>query len=77
MQGLNWEDLLAKKVPPPFKPCISGDVDVGNFSEEFTNLAPVDSPAQPPAKHSDIFRVSYYVCTTYACNVCSYLYTMP
>ncbi len=54
---MNWEDLLAKKVPPPFKPYISDDMDVGNFSEEFTNLAPVDSPAQPPQKHADIFRV--------------------
>lgn len=56
-QGLNWDDVLAKKVAPPFKPYISDDKDVGNFSEEFTALAPVDSPAQPPAKHTDIFRV--------------------
>ena len=57
MQGLNWDDVLAKKVDPPFKPYISDDMDVGNFSEEFTALAPVDSPAQPPVKHAEIFRV--------------------
>ncbi len=56
-QGLSWEDVLAKKVAPPFKPYISDDMDVGNFSEEFTNLVPVDSPAQAPAKCADIFRV--------------------
>lgn len=54
---MDWEDVLAKRVAPPFKPYISDDMDVGNFSEEFTNLAPMDSPAQPPAKHTEVFRV--------------------
>ena len=59
---MKWEDVLAKKVSPPFTPYISDDGDVGNFSEEFTNLAPVDSPAQPPAKHAEIFRVHRNLC---------------
>jgi len=48
---------MAKKVAPPFRPYISGDLDVGNFAEEFTTQVPIDSPAAPPAKEADIFRV--------------------
>lgn len=57
-QGINWDDVLAKKLTPPFKPYIADELDVGNFSEEFTDLVPIDSPALPPTKHQDIFRVS-------------------
>ncbi len=35
--GFSFEDLLAKKIPPPFKPQLSGTLDVGNFDEEFTS----------------------------------------
>ena len=49
---------MAKKLTPPFKPYIADELDVGNFSEEFTDLVPIDSPALPPTKHQDIFRVS-------------------
>ena len=57
--------MLAKRLSPPFKPYISDELDVGNFSEEFTELVPVDSPAPPPTKHADIFRVSMkiHACT--------------
>ena len=36
-------------------------MDVGNFAEEFTTMAPVDSPAFPPQsakRFAQIFRVS-------------------
>ena len=58
VQDIDWSDILAKKVAPPFQPYITDDLDVGNFSDEFTALTPVDSPAQPPTKHADIFRVT-------------------
>ncbi len=57
VQDIDWSDILAKKVAPPFQPYITDDLDVGNFSDEFTALTPVDSPAQAPTKHADIFRV--------------------
>ena len=57
-QGVDWNKVLAKQLPPPFRPYISDEVDTGNFSSQFTEQAPVDSPAQPPLKHQDIFRVS-------------------
>ncbi len=58
LQSIDWSAVLRKEVAPPFKPYITDELDVGNFSEEFTALAPIDSPAVPPAKHADIFRVS-------------------
>lgn len=42
----------------PFRPYVSNEADVGNFSEEFTAQPPMNSPGQPPAKHADLFRVS-------------------
>lgn len=56
-QDISWADVLARHLPAPFKPYISDELDVGNFSDEFTAQDPVDSPAQPPTKHADIFRV--------------------
>lgn len=47
-KGMNWEMLACKKVPPPFKPSIKSELDTSNFSEEFTMMAPEDSPAAPP-----------------------------
>lgn len=55
-KGVDWGKVLAKQLPPPFRPYISDEGDTGNFSTQFTEQAPVDSPAQPPTKHQDIFR---------------------
>ncbi|KAI8350326.1 hypothetical protein EDC96DRAFT_577796 [Choanephora cucurbitarum] len=43
-RGVNWEDMLAKRVPPPFYPTISGRLDTSNFDEEFTNEVPALTP---------------------------------
>lgn len=71
---MDWADVLAKRVPVPFKPYISDELDVGNFSEEFTTQVPIDSPALPPTKHADIFRVGYPAISAYSrynyhCNI--------
>ncbi|KAI8979406.1 hypothetical protein BDF20DRAFT_503174 [Mycotypha africana] len=46
-RGVNWDDMLAKRVPPPFYPSVTGRLDTSNFDEEFTNevpaLTPIDS----------------------------------
>ncbi|KAI8364758.1 uncharacterized protein BYT42DRAFT_590338 [Radiomyces spectabilis] len=46
-RGVNWEDMLAKRVPPPFYPTITDRLDTSNFDEEFTRerpaLTPIDS----------------------------------
>ncbi|CAO3593534.1 unnamed protein product [Absidia cylindrospora] len=45
-RGVNWDDMLAKRVPPPFYPTITDRLDTSNFDEEFTNervaLTPID-----------------------------------
>ncbi|XP_066128164.1 serine/threonine-protein kinase N1 isoform X4 [Saccopteryx bilineata] len=41
---LGWDALLARRLPPPFVPTLSGRTDVSNFDEEFTGEAPTLSP---------------------------------
>lgn len=43
-RGINWETTLERKLPPPFKPSLSGDEDVSQFDTKFTRQTPVDSP---------------------------------
>jgi len=43
-RNVNWEDLLMRKVPPPFVPTIGGLEDVSNFDEEFTSEKPKLTP---------------------------------
>ena len=38
---LNWDHLLMKRIPPPFRPTIKSAYDVSNFDEEFTSEHPV------------------------------------
>uniref|UniRef100_G1PBA9 Serine/threonine-protein kinase N1 n=1 Tax=Myotis lucifugus TaxID=59463 RepID=G1PBA9_MYOLU len=46
LQTLGWDALLARRLPPPFVPTLSGRTDVSNFDEEFTGEAPTLSPAR-------------------------------
>lgn len=44
-QSINWEDMLNRKIPPPFKPQLNGELDLQNFDPEFTSEAlPSGSP---------------------------------
>lgn len=47
-RGLNWRDLLEKKIQPPFVPEITSDTDTRYFDRQFTtepvNLTPIDRP---------------------------------
>nr|QNL15267.1 RAC serine/threonine-protein kinase [Littorina littorea] len=47
---INWDDLTAKKITPPFKPQVTSDTDTRYFDEQFTaekvNLTP---PKEEPA----------------------------
>ncbi|KAF7722694.1 Serine/threonine kinase [Apophysomyces ossiformis] len=42
--GVNWEDMLAKKVTPPFLPTVNSRADTSNFDEEFTREIPILTP---------------------------------
>ena len=35
--GFDFNALLEKKLPPPYKPVLKGTLDVANFDEEFTS----------------------------------------
>ena len=72
-QGVDWDAVLSRKLAPPFKPYISDELDVGNFSTQFTELVPVDSPAQPPPKHLDIFRVGGHLLGRREAQLASFL----
>uniref|UniRef100_A0A1A8RPG6 Serine/threonine-protein kinase Sgk1 n=1 Tax=Nothobranchius rachovii TaxID=451742 RepID=A0A1A8RPG6_9TELE len=39
---VSWEELMAKKIPPPFVPSVSSPTDLRHFDPEFTHL-PVSS----------------------------------
>uniref|UniRef100_G1QEZ1 Ribosomal protein S6 kinase beta-2 n=1 Tax=Myotis lucifugus TaxID=59463 RepID=G1QEZ1_MYOLU len=41
---IHWDDLLARRVDPPFRPCLQSEEDVSQFDTRFTRQAPVDSP---------------------------------
>lgn len=55
-RGLNWDDLLSKKVAAPFCPVIRGEMDVGNFAEEFTDMEATYSPASVPHSGDRAFQ---------------------
>lgn len=41
---VNWEDVLAQKIEPPFKPILISDDDASQFDTKFTKQTPIDSP---------------------------------
>lgn len=60
-KSLDWEKLARKEIPAPFKPIIRNELDVSNFSEEFTGMPPTDSPAIVPPNYDKIFKGYSYV----------------
>nr|CAB3265768.1 ribosomal protein S6 kinase beta-2-like [Phallusia mammillata] len=60
---INWEQLLARKVEPPFKPPLKNEEDVSLFDTKFTKQSPVDSPDNCPLSESanQVFQGFTYV----------------
>ncbi|XP_077971681.1 ribosomal protein S6 kinase beta-1-like [Styela clava] len=60
---IDWNDLLLKKVEPPFTPPIKNDEDVSQFDVKFTKQPPVDSPDNCPLSESmnQVFHGFTYV----------------
>ena len=42
--GVSWDEVLERRVEPPFLPQLSGEDDVSNFDDEFTSKPAIDSP---------------------------------
>ncbi|GLH14637.1 Serine/threonine-protein kinase Warts, partial [Gryllus bimaculatus] len=47
-----WADVVARKLEPPFKPCLSSDDDVSQFDTKFTKQTPIDSPDESTLSES-------------------------
>ncbi|XP_058834656.1 serine/threonine-protein kinase N isoform X4 [Topomyia yanbarensis] len=47
-RNIVWDDLLLRKVKPPFVPTIRSPEDVSNFDEEFTSEKPQLTPPKDP-----------------------------
>lgn len=58
-RSINWEDLLARKVKPPFVPTVKSPEDVGNFDEEFTRERPQLSPPKEPRSLSPLDQMQF------------------
>jgi hypothetical protein len=46
-QGLNWEDVLARKIAPTFQMAADSQTHLTNFDEEFTGEQALDSNVMP------------------------------
>ena len=47
VQGINWKQMLAKKVQPPYQPFkddVATPLDLRNFDTKYTEQAPMLSP---------------------------------
>ncbi|KAK3605853.1 hypothetical protein CHS0354_017757 [Potamilus streckersoni] len=62
---LNWDELLMRKVKPPFEPTLRHPEDVSNFDDEFTQEKPVLTPAKErrplTTDDQDLFRDFNYI----------------
>ncbi|KAI8330627.1 kinase-like domain-containing protein [Chlamydoabsidia padenii] len=61
-RGVNWEDMLAKRVPPPFYPTVNGRLDTSNFDEQFTAERPALTPipgGMTKAEQQEFIQFSY------------------
>ncbi|XP_055836722.1 serine/threonine-protein kinase N isoform X8 [Episyrphus balteatus] len=52
-RSIAWDDLLLRKVKPPFVPTINHLEDVSNFDEEFTSEKPQLTPPKEPRHLTD------------------------
>lgn len=43
---INWNDVISRKLEPPFRPTLASEDDVSQFDKKFTTSAPIDSPAE-------------------------------
>lgn len=53
--GINFDDILKRKVTAPFKPIISDKYDVQNFDKEFTTENP-DMQSFIPMKNMELIK---------------------
>ena len=47
--SINWDGLVKKQVPPPFKPAVESEMDTSNFDPNFTSQMPDSGPPNSAA----------------------------
>ncbi|KAJ3121854.1 Serine/threonine kinase [Physocladia obscura] len=52
-EGINWDDMVNKRIPPPFIPANTSPTDVSNFDEEFTKEMPILTPCKTTLAAAD------------------------
>uniref|UniRef100_A0A0A9WJM8 protein kinase C n=1 Tax=Lygus hesperus TaxID=30085 RepID=A0A0A9WJM8_LYGHE len=64
-RSINWDELLMRRVRPPFVPTVSSTEDVSNFDEEFTSEQPALTPPKDPrilsSDEQELFRDFTYM----------------
>lgn len=62
-RGVDWNDLIERKIEPPYRPPLKNEEDVSLFDTKFTRQAPVDSPdnSQLSASANMVFQGFTYV----------------
>ncbi|KPM03612.1 ribosomal protein S6 kinase beta-1-like protein [Sarcoptes scabiei] len=45
-KNINWDDVIHKRLEPPFKPKLNSEDDVSQFDSKFTEQMPIDSPEE-------------------------------
>ncbi|KAI7691671.1 RAC serine/threonine-protein kinase [Sarcoptes scabiei] len=53
-RGVNWQDVLDKKIEPPFKPQVTSDTDTKYFDQEFTGESVQLTPPERTSALSSI-----------------------
>ncbi|XP_013096502.2 RAC-gamma serine/threonine-protein kinase-like isoform X2 [Biomphalaria glabrata] len=56
--SINWEDLVAKKITPPFKPQVTSETDTRYFDEVFTGEAVNVTPPVGIAQHQALVPIA-------------------
>ncbi|KAH9942916.1 hypothetical protein B0H21DRAFT_749515 [Amylocystis lapponica] len=52
-KDVNFDDVMAKRIPPPYFPTINGTADTSNFDEEFTKEQPTLTPVHAQLSSRD------------------------
>lgn len=70
---IKWQDVISRKLEPPFKPSLKSADDTSQFDEQFTATVPVDSPVESTLSESAnmIFQGFTYVAPSVLEEMCA------
>ncbi|XP_011506562.1 PREDICTED: ribosomal protein S6 kinase beta-1-like [Ceratosolen solmsi marchali] len=70
---IDWNDVISRKLEPPFKPKLASEDDVSQFDKLFTTSSPIDSPPECTLSESanKVFQGFTYVAPSILEDMCS------